>query len=154
MRVEDAVDGCARVAALIPGIKRAYSSTASSQDMTGIDPIPQDVSDPPVAIVRQDGGRTAERGTPDVTHLLVAVELWVSSVDAGTADKQMTPLISGALEQFRTHVRIFGNAFTAKVVEWSPAVDVVSNAKKYIVTTVTIDVTTLEVAPYEPGPSS
>lgn len=152
MNVQNAVDGCARVAALIPGIKRAYSSTASGQ--AGIFPIPQDVSDAPVAIVRQAGGRTAERGTPDVTHLLVSVELWVSSVSAGTADKEMAPLITGALDAFRSHVRLFGNAFTGKVVEWTEAVDVVSNLKNYIVVTVTIDVTTLEPATYEPGPTS
>ena len=54
MSVEGVVDGCARVAALIPGVKRAYSSTASSQDLTGVSPIPQDISDSPVALVRHE----------------------------------------------------------------------------------------------------
>lgn len=157
MSLEGAVDGSARVVAEVEAIKRVYSATATgdSQDLgPKVKPIPKDISDTPVAIVRHERFTLGATGTPDVLKHYVTVEIWVNAADPGTAEKIILPLVSAVLAAFKLKVALFGNAFRAKTTEGGPPIDAVANRKTFIVYPITIEVTELNPAGYQLGPSS
>lgn len=152
MSVEGAVDACARVAALATGIKRAYSSTGSGQ--AGVYPIPTDITDAPIALVGGHRFDLTKSGSPEVINHYVTVEVWVRATDPGVAEKEMLPLVTNLVIAFRTHVGLFGNAFTAKLTEGGPARDEDVAGQPFRVYPITVKCTEMTTPTYDVGPSS
>lgn len=152
MTAQGATDGCARVAALATGVKRAYSTTSSGQ--TGVFPIPTDITDTPIALVWHERFTLALPGSPEVLNHFVRVDLWVSATDPGVAEKVMVPLVTNVIEVFRTHVGIFGNAFTAKITDGGPPSDQQANGQPFLVYPINVKCTAMSAPLYELGPTS
>ena len=136
MSVEGVTDGVARVVALAPGIKAAYSSASSGQP--DVQQIPQDIADTPVAVVRHERFDSVSQGTPEILVHLVSVDVYVSAANAGEAERRLLPLVTSIIATFRTHVGLFANAFTAQVANGGPADDVLISGKPYIVYPITV----------------
>lgn len=152
MSLESITDGCARVLAGVAGMKAAHGP-----DVTGysaVQPMPQDVTETPVALVWYDHFELSKVGSYEVIHHYVNADLYFASTTAAQAEAEMLPIVTLCVAAFRQSVGLFGQATVAKIQRGGPARPEKVNGKPFNVFPITIIATVGAVQDYQLGPGS
>jgi hypothetical protein len=146
MSLEAITDATARALAEVDGIKAAYASSAGGQGTT-VKPIPQDLSDTPVALVTHNGFELQPGSFERIKHTINA-ELWFTATNAAAAEKLMLPLVTLCIATFRSKVGLYGSSTTAVIRRGGPPRDEEVNGKPYLVYPLTVEVMEATVQNY------
>lgn len=157
MSLEGVTDAVAAVVAATPGMRAVYSSTGSGVAYEGVLPIIDDIAVTPSALVRHDGFTLAPGSFEKWLHR-IAVDIYFEGADPGTAEKEMLPMVTRIVVQFRSYVGLSDALSAAGIVvavvqEGGPSMPVSVNQKPYEVYPLTVGVTEAGPQQYKLTPS-